>query len=245
MKLNNLLLLSVATMAATSVVPGQHVLKDLALDSSHETSEHLSVENQVPGPMGADILSDGDGDGDGVTSLPNALSQAIEHWQMKAPTVPTDSWLRAFFGEHVQLESTRSNKTVYQLIAESKHTTMFARLIHQHEEIIPYFNGTAANFENVTVFVPIDSAMESAMEFMRGMGIELSQQDEREILAYHFSSLFCPAEKLPVTHTLPSTLRSVDLGGQLQRLSITFDEGRMMLNHHSRIIAADIVRAFS
>lgn len=45
----------------------------------------------------------------------------------------------------------KSNKTVYELIAESKYTTKLAKLINDYPDIVAILNGTTANF---TVFAP-------------------------------------------------------------------------------------------
>lgn len=53
----------------------------------------------------------------------------------------------------------KPNKTVYQLIAESKYTTKLAKLINDFPDVVELLNGTKANF---TVFAPTGQPQSSS-----------------------------------------------------------------------------------
>ena len=236
MKLKALFLqLSVPVSATTAfAIPEeqQNVMSEFTLGVSHQrTTLNPSLDDVEP-PQ-------------------NALDQAIERWQAEKgkategndneiPIFYTKPWSSAsehdLFDDYVHPGST-SNKTVYQLIMECKYTTIFAALINGYDDIVADLNGTATSFGNVTVFIPIDSEMKRVMD----SSIKLSKQDIKEILGYHIISQVYPIDRLLLKHTIISTLASIDLGGQRQRLSIYAGEKELMINHYSRVIAVDIV----
>lgn len=51
----------------------------------------------------------------------------------------------------------KPNRTVYELITESKYTTKLAKLVNEYDDLVEALNGTSANF---TVFAPTDRAFE-------------------------------------------------------------------------------------
>ncbi|RDL37120.1 FAS1-containing protein [Venustampulla echinocandica] len=125
------------------------------------------------------------------------------------------------------------NKTVYELIAGSKHTTKLAKLINEYPDLIETLNGTAANY---TVFAPIDKAFEKLPK-----GHKPSKELIKKVLSYHFSPNFYPAGRLLVTHTLPSAFGEDALGGEPQRLRLGFGIFTgLNVNFYSRVVAINI-----
>jgi len=49
----------------------------------------------------------------------------------------------------------KPNRTVYELINESKYTTKLAKLINEYDDLVEALNGTKANY---TIFAPTDAA---------------------------------------------------------------------------------------
>ena len=131
----------------------------------------------------------------------------------------------------------RSNKTVYELIASSNYTTKLAKLINEYPDVVEILNGTAANY---TVFAPTDKAFEKIPEGDDKPSAELI----KKVLAYHISPELYTAGHLLGSHTIPTTLGEKSLGGQPQRLRVSFGLRGLAVNFYSKVIAANIVRLY-
>ncbi|KAI9804939.1 MAG: hypothetical protein M1833_006242 [Piccolia ochrophora] len=127
----------------------------------------------------------------------------------------------------------KPNKTVYELIAESKYTTKLAKLINDDEELVTLLNGTKANY---TVFAPTDRAFEKIPKH----GKEPSKELIRKVLLYHISGDFYPAGRVLASHTIPSLLKEEQLGDEAQRLRVGLTGKGLTVNFESRIIAINI-----
>ena len=128
----------------------------------------------------------------------------------------------------------KPNKTVYELIAESKYTTKLAALVNEYDDLVDLLNGTAANY---TVFAPIDRAFEKIPEDAP----KPSKETLKKVLTYHVSSDFYPAGRVLTTHTIPTLFEGELLGGEAQRLSTNIGLRGLTVNFYSRIIAIDVV----
>ena len=132
----------------------------------------------------------------------------------------------------------KSNKTVYQLITESKYSTKLAKLINDDEELVSLLNSTSANF---TVFVPIDRAFEKLPKPPK----EPSKELIRKVLSYHISSDFYPAGRVLVTRTVPTLLEgeylSHDPKSTPQRLSTNVGFRGLTVNYYSRLVGLNLV----
>ncbi|KUJ23419.1 FAS1 domain-containing protein [Mollisia scopiformis] len=127
-----------------------------------------------------------------------------------------------------------ANKTVYQLISESKYTTKLAKLINEYPDLVDALNGTAANY---TVFAPTDAAFEKIPKH----GKKPSKELIKKVLAYHVSPEYYPAGRVLVTHTIPTILGEDALGGEPQRLRVGFGIPKgLNINFYSKIIAINI-----
>lgn len=251
MKLTNILPLALS--ATAFVIPDEHVLSQIAIES-HQDSHFLL--DQLPSATHV-IDSLKDAFSDIAENSRNTLDQAIELAESageqvlgksKQASFKAESWLATkfeTFGHHGHHrphhdpppghDGQKPNKTVYELIAESKYTTKLAAFIDEHEDLVTLLNGTAANY---TVFAPIDSAFEGIPDDIP----KPSKEELKRVLLYHVSSEFYPAGRVLVTHTIPSSLAEDTLGGEFQRLSTNIGLRGLTVNFYSRIIAIDIVR---
>ncbi len=127
----------------------------------------------------------------------------------------------------------KPNRTVYELISESKYTTKLAKLIDEDEELVKLLNGTSANF---TVFAPIDSAFEKIPKHHK----KPSKEFIKKLLTYHVSTDFYPAGRVLVSRTIPTALGGEYLGGEPQRLSTQISFKGLTVNFYARIVAIDI-----
>ena len=127
----------------------------------------------------------------------------------------------------------KPNRTVYELINESKYTTKLAKLINEDEDLVKLLNGTTANF---TVFAPIDSAFDKIPEHHK----EPSKEFIKKLITYHVSNDFYPAGRVLVSRTIPSALSGEYLGDAPQRLSTQISFKGLTVNFYARIIAIDI-----
>ncbi|KAI9809266.1 MAG: hypothetical protein M1825_002557 [Sarcosagium campestre] len=125
------------------------------------------------------------------------------------------------------------NLTVYQLIAESKYTTILAKLINDDEDLVKLLNSTAANY---TVFAPTDAAFKKFGKPHKKPSKELI----RKVLSYHISGEFYPAGRVLASHTIPSLLKEEALGGESQRLRVGLWLNGLTVNFYSRIVAVNI-----
>lgn len=131
----------------------------------------------------------------------------------------------------------KSNKTVYELISESKYTTKLAGLINEFDDLVELLNGTAANY---TVFAPTDKAFAKIPEHAPKPSKELL----KKVLTYHVSADFYPAGRILVSHTIPSLLLEDNLGGAAQRLSTNIGFKGLTVNFYSRVVAVNIVSTY-
>lgn len=129
----------------------------------------------------------------------------------------------------------KPNRTIYQLITESKYTTTLGKLIKDDKELVKVLNGTAANY---TVFAPTDRAFEK----IKG-GKKPSKEEIRQTLLYHISPEFYPAARLLVSRTLPTLHKEKSLGRKPQPQRLTTDLGLrgLTVNFYSRIVAVNVV----
>ncbi|CZR51630.1 related to Fasciclin domain family protein [Phialocephala subalpina] len=126
------------------------------------------------------------------------------------------------------------NKTVYELINESKYTTKLAKLINEYPDLVEALNGTAANY---TVFAPTDKAFEKIPDHHKKPSKELI----KKVLAYHVSADFYPAGRVLISHTIPTILGEDAIGGEAQRLRVGFGIPKgLNINFYSKIVAVNI-----
>ncbi|CAO2651200.1 Nn.00g094970.m01.CDS01 [Neocucurbitaria sp. VM-36] len=126
----------------------------------------------------------------------------------------------------------KPNRTVYELINESKYTTKLAKLINEYDDLVETLNGTKANY---TIFAPTDKVFEKIPHH----GKKPSKEVLKDILLYHVSSDFYPAGRVLHSYTIPTLYEPENLGHK-QRLTVRVTLKGPAINFYSRIVAANI-----
>jgi hypothetical protein len=196
-------------------------------------------------------------------------------------TIPDiDSWISSFLASHLFNEITnvpsdlvnevdastethpiQSDKTIYQLISESKYTTILAKIIDQDPKLVEFLNST---HHKITVFAPTDDAFRKILHHHHhhhdgheGNGHErdgggdkdhhIPKEVIRYFARYHSSPEVLTAAKLFHAHTVNSALNDSLLGtdkhdnGLPQRLAVRAGFKGLTINFYSHVVAADIV----
>jgi uncharacterized surface protein with fasciclin (FAS1) repeats len=127
------------------------------------------------------------------------------------------------------------NHTVYEMIASSKYTTKFAKLLDDYPDLVKKLNSTKANY---TVFAPTDKAFEKIPEHHK----KPSKEFIEALLSYHVVEDLYPARRVLSTHTVPTLLTGDHLAGEPkpQRLSFHIGLNGLTVNFYSRIVAINI-----
>ncbi|KAH8811468.1 FAS1 domain-containing protein [Xylogone sp. PMI_703] len=127
----------------------------------------------------------------------------------------------------------KPNKTIYELISSSNHTTKLAKLIDEYPDLVKTLNGTAANY---TLFAPTDKAFE---RIPHHGDHKPSKEVIEKILSYHISKDFYPLGRFLISHTIPTTLELDSLGGA-QRLRAGLGFRGLNVNFYSKILLGNI-----
>jgi len=107
------------------------------------------------------------------------------------------------------------DKTIYELIKDSKHATKFAKLIEEHDEIKQLLDNTEHNY---TLFVPTDRAFDHIHRGHHG-GKDGDNDDDDDhkhkkpskefllsFLKYHIAPGLYPVHRIRAVRTIPTTL---------------------------------------
>ncbi|CBF88824.1 hypothetical protein AN0768.2 [Aspergillus nidulans FGSC A4] len=196
-------------------------------------------------------------------------------------TIPnTDSWISGFLASNLFNEITnapsdfvneidartethpiQSDKTIYQLISESKYTNILAKIIDQDPKLVEFLNST---HHKITVFAPTDDAFRKILHHHHhrhhdghdGNGHERDGDGDKDhhipkeviryFASYHSSPEILTAAKLFHAHTVNSALNDSLLGtdkhdnGLPQRLAVRAGFKGLTINFYSHVVAADI-----
>ncbi|KAK6504569.1 hypothetical protein TWF481_006508 [Arthrobotrys musiformis] len=126
------------------------------------------------------------------------------------------------------------NATIWQLISKSNHTSKFAEIVSEHEDIVAILNSTIANY---TLFVPTNHAFE---KFKKAPKDWKPPKDLiKKFVTYHISNGAYPVFKLLLGHTIPSALDGGEIGGS-QRIRVALSPGGLTVNFYSRVVAGNI-----
>ena len=241
-------------LGACFVIPDAEVMSQVAIEPQHESStfENLPshdnlkhIVKDVEKLLFKALDTSKDVLGDALEAAAGAAQDArhschktafdAKAW-VESNTVDVESKLERFEELGKKGHHHKPNKTIYELVSESKYTTKLAALINEYDDLVKILNGTAANY---TLFAPIDSAFDKIPD----KAPKPSKEELLDILLYHASSEFYPAGRVLVTHTVPTLLDGKDIGGKPQRLSTNIGFKGLTVNFYSRIIAIDIVGA--
>jgi uncharacterized surface protein with fasciclin (FAS1) repeats len=136
-------------------------------------------------------------------------------------------------GPHHPPHDQKPNRTVYELINESKYTTKLAKWINEYDDIVQLLNGTKTNY---TVFAPTDEAFEKIPDH----GHKPSKEVLKDILLYHVTDDFYPAGRVLKTYTIPTLFTPSKNLGHQQRLTVRVTLKGPAINFYSRLVAVNI-----
>ncbi|KAL4798979.1 Fasciclin domain-containing protein [Aspergillus venezuelensis] len=237
----HLLSVAAATLPLTSaLVVGdiQDILRDI--ESFEDGIFHPSSENPLdraiersPIFTPAEPLDTSD-----PTTIPDLATSTLNAWTKAIYSNPFDEILNAPsepIDADVDLESVNphhsptSDKTIYQLISESKYTTILKNWIETDKELVDFLNST--EHHKITIFAPTDAAFKKIPhhrhkdhEHDGESTLDIPWQDQnatpsvpkevvRLLARYHASPFELNAAKLFHSHTIPSALHDPFLGG--------------------------------
>jgi len=135
-----------------------------------------------------------------------------------------------------------TNKTIYELLSESKYTTKAFEIVKNDEELTALFNNTKVN---LTLFVPTDKAFGELPPHHppHNSTDSISKELLKKIVLYHTSPDVYDTKKLWLSRTIASSLKSEGgIGkGNNQRLRIgSHLLSGLKINFLSKIIAGNI-----
>lgn len=130
----------------------------------------------------------------------------------------------------------KPTKTIYQLISESKHTKISARIISQFQDIVDALNSTAAD-AHLTMFVPIDAAYRK----FKGHPPKVSEEYLRKWIRYHLSPAIYSKAELFSVQTIPSVLEQENAAAHPQRIRTQWSLHGLKLNFLTNVIKTNIV----
>ncbi|KAI8632814.1 FAS1 domain-containing protein [Xylariaceae sp. FL1651] len=130
----------------------------------------------------------------------------------------------------------KTNLTMYQAIKASNFTRKFAAIIDDIPDLVDMLNSTKSN---VTVFVPIDKAFEKIPEHDHKPSKEFVQK----VMEYHILPGYYPAGRVLGHHTLPTALKSAELGGRPQRLRVSVGLFGLKMNFYSKVVMSNFFAA--
>jgi uncharacterized surface protein with fasciclin (FAS1) repeats len=126
-----------------------------------------------------------------------------------------------------------TDKTIYQLISESKYTTKFAKIVSEYEDIVNLLNSTDAG--NHTLFAPVDSAFEHIPDDKKP-----SKEFVEKVLQYHIADGSFSARRLLSTQTVPTVLKEKLLGDKQQRLRTSVGFGGLRINYFTKVVGGNV-----
>lgn len=127
----------------------------------------------------------------------------------------------------------KPNRTVYELISESKYTTKLAKLINEYDDLVQTLNSTKANY---TVFAPTDEAFSKIPDH----GKKPSKEVLKSILLYHVVDDFYPAGRVLHSYTIPTLYKPEHNLGHAQRLTVRVKLTGPAINFYAKLVAVNI-----
>ncbi|KAL0944856.1 fasciclin domain family protein [Colletotrichum truncatum] len=210
--------LSCVAVANAFILPDPKIFEQAAI----KNGDHPSWWDRVPSKDS--IVNTVE---EGVDSLSSHIESALHSFE---DTV--ENKFEHLFQEEIFNEPSVSDKTIYELISESEHTTKFAKLVSEYDDIVDILKSTKANH---TLFVPTDQAFEHIPKHKKP-----SKEVIEAILKYHIGVGDYDAKRVLHTHTLPTVLNEPWLGDKPQRLRTSVGLGGVRINFYSRVVAVNI-----
>lgn len=143
---------------------------------------------------------------------------------------------------HSHFRPIHTNKTIYELLSESKYTTKAFEIIKKDEELSEFFKNTKSN---ITLFVPTDKAFENLPPHHPPHNATDAQSKEflRKAVLYHTSPDAYDTRKLFFSKTIASGIDFEDevAKGVHQRLRVSHHPFfGMRVNMLSKLVAGNI-----
>lgn len=129
------------------------------------------------------------------------------------------------------------HKTIYQILKTCPHTTRFAALVDDHNEIVKLLNTTTS--KNHTLLVPSDQAFSHIPHDHPKPPASYI----RALLSYHILPGLYPYHRLRHLSTAPTNLTSSSLGDRPQRLrlfTLPLPFSHTTINFHAHITRPDV-----
>ncbi len=202
-----------------------------------QTFEQLAIHNQdgKEAPSRGSIISALHGAFDDAFHDFLELDESLENAALELPDAPDQLFDNIDEDEDSSAGDHTENRTIYQLISTNRHTTKFAELLSEYEDLIDLLNSTKANH---TLFVPVNEAFSHIPDHKKP-----SKKFIEDVLRYHITHGLYPAAKILATHTLPTALEEKLLGGRAQRLRVRVGITGLRVNFYSKVIFANAVCA--
>ncbi|KAJ5581728.1 hypothetical protein N7535_000348 [Penicillium sp. DV-2018c] len=128
----------------------------------------------------------------------------------------------------------KPEKTIWELIKESEHTSRLAELISNNSDLIKILNSTESNY---TLFALTNQALDSLPRGPTG----LSDKDISTLLRYHIVDGRVPIKQVSGYQTLSTKLKESALGSKMQqRIVVREHENGVILNRRSLVVGVDM-----
>jgi uncharacterized surface protein with fasciclin (FAS1) repeats len=179
---------------------------------------------------------------DEMSEMTSATAASVADWadQMMADPNPFCDFGEEELSPYTEHPPHKSNKTIYQLLSDSKYTTKFAKLLEENEQFKDLLDKEDAN---VTVFVPSDHAFEKIPDHAKKPPKEWIEA----LLKSHIVPEPYAAGRIFGVHTLPTLLEGKHLSNDPeetpQRLAVKLGWRGIYINSYNRVTHRDIVSA--
>ncbi|KKY14914.1 putative fasciclin domain family protein [Phaeomoniella chlamydospora] len=248
-------LLSILPLAALStafVIPDQEVMSSVAIENHdsfiNQAWDILASPSEIINDVEDSVIEAlGCARGHFSDAVDYAFDKSSQFGTNFEEAFDTQSWLESAHEQFDQLSKPPKrphkkphhtphhdfpNETIYELISNSKYTTVLAKLIDDYPDLVETLNGTKANY---TLFVPTDKAFKKIPKHAP----KPSKEFLKKVLEYHISPEFYPAGRVLTTRTIPTLFKSPALGDAPQRLSSQISLKGLTLDFYSKIFSVN------
>ncbi|KAK6501005.1 hypothetical protein TWF506_003761 [Arthrobotrys conoides] len=172
--------------------------------------------------------------GDKPPHWPGKPGDGPPHWPPREPKEPGKHPKHPPPPRHNPWKPHPPNETIWQLISKSNHTSKFASIVSEHEDLVAILNSTVANY---TLFVPTNHAFRKFKNAPKDW--KPPKDVVKKFLTYHISNGAYPVFKLLLGHTIASALDGGEIGGN-QRIRVGLGPGGISVNFYSHVVAGNI-----
>ncbi|KAE8151962.1 FAS1 domain-containing protein [Aspergillus avenaceus] len=226
-----------ASLCAGFVIPSQETLKELVTDDTEPSYSDLQTPDYETAPyihhLDAVLDSFTDCDDDDLFFYDPVDDDDEDYY----PELDDDDDYYYYPEDLPPLHPPHhppSDKTIYELISESKYTTVLAKIVNEDDDLVNLLNSTKSNH---TFFAPTDAAFEKIPHHPHQ---KPPAEIIRAVAKYHLVPGLWDATHVFHSHTLPTELEDPALNSLPQRLAIRVGWKGLTVNFYSRIVATDI-----